>query len=796
MSDEPSTNEPTTATPRRRAEAAIGRHPRDAAVVAVAAIVVGLASLVPLTGAVNPVEIAIYQQVQRIPSASTVLWKVLEYFGGWAGIAAVSVLALYLTRIRLGVLCAASGAVAMLLAHVVDVLVGPRHVPATLVDVTGVRGPGPDGFPFPCSHTPVAAALVAAVVPYLGRRYRGPAWAIVVLVGIAGVYLGDNLPLGAFAGVFLGWGVTAAFHVALGAPGRHTSESVVRGALAGAGLRPTECVCVRERLTGPAEFVVTTADGDRLRVEVVRRMRRRAGILYRLRRLLVSLDVEDNPPLTSTYHETEHEALVTLFAQRAGLRTPPIVAICQTWHGAPLLVRRQIEGRRLSELSAGEIDDTLLDAVWREVSILADARIGHQDLRASNMLVETDGAPWLLNMTFGKVGATAHRTAQDIAEMLVTLASLVGVERAVASACRTLTPDQLEPALELLQPLALPRRIRRQVTPQRYVLTDLRETLSERIDRPIPPFRSPVPPRTLIGLLLLGAAVYVLLPQLSSIQEVLDSLTGANWGWLAAAVGTGLLGIVLVAVSIIGSSPSGLPFWRTVEVQIAAAFTGRTTPSGVGFFGINIAFMERLGFRRSHAVGVVVLNRAAMGVVGGLWTLIGVLTVGAKGLLGRVSFPIGWPVYAGVAALLVIVAVALTSRLARRKIIRPTLEVARELIGVLRHPVRAMQLLGGSASFLAVSGLGLVASLAAFDRPAPVLTVITVYVAGQTLGQIAPVPGGLGAVETLMVAGLTAVGVAPAAAVTAVLTMRALTYWLPVLPGIAMFRYLQHNGTV
>jgi uncharacterized protein (TIRG00374 family) len=95
-----------------------------------------------------------------------------------------------------------------------------------------------------------------------------------------------------------------------------------------------------------------------------------------------------------------------------------------------------------------------------------------------------------------------------------------------------------------------------------------------------------------------------------------------------------------------------------------------------------------------------------------------------------------------------------------------------------------------------VSGLGLVASLAAFDAQISVLAVITVFVVGQTLGHVAPIPGGLGPTEALMVAGLTALGVAPTVAVASVLANRLLTYWLPVLPGIAMFRYLQHHAVV
>ncbi len=797
MAEESSTKKPITAPGHRADAVSIGRHPRDLTLVLFAAVVVALSSLVPLAGEVNPVEVAIYRQLQRLPEASTIVWQIFALLGDWAGIAAVSAVALYARRIRLGLLCAVTGTVSLLLADIVARLVGHRAVPAAVLDSTdNLRLPGAAGFAFPSPHTAVAAALVAVAVPYLRRRYRGPAWAVVVLVGASDVYLGNHLPLGAFAGVFLGWGVSAVFHLALGAPGRRTTETAVARALARAGLTPVDVVCVRDRLTGPVEFVVTTADGDRLRVEAVRRMRRRAGAGYRLRRLLASLDVEDEPPLSSAYHETEHEALVTLFAQRAGLRTPPVVLICEADHGTPLLVRRQIEGRRLTELSRDELDESLLDAIWGQVATLADARIGHQDMRARNILVDTQGQPWLLNLTFGKIGATAHRTAQDIAETLVSLASLVGVTRAVRSASRALPPDQLEPALELLQPLALPRRIRAQIKPQRYVLTDLRETLSEQIDRPIPAFRSPVRPRTLIGLLLLGAAVYVLLPQLSSMAEVLDALSGANWGWLAVAIATGLLATVLVAVSIMGSSPTSLPFWRTAAVELAGAFTGRTTPGAIGFFGINIAYLERIGLRRSRAVGVVILNRAATAVVAGLWTVTGMVWVGASsGVLGGVTIPRGWPIPVAVGVALALAAV-LASPFGRRTIVRPGLDVARELIAVFRQPVRAIQLLGGTAGFLALSGFGLVATLAAFDRPVPVVAVLTVYVVGQTLGHLAPVPGGLGAVETLMVAGLTAMEVAPTAAVTAVLTMRVLTYWLPVLPGIAMFRYLQHHGIV
>ena len=59
-----------------------------------------------------------------------------------------------------------------------------------------------------------------------------------------------------------------------------------------------------------------------------------------------------------------------------------------------------------------------------------------------------------------------------------------------------------------------------------------------------------------------------------------------------------------------------------------------------------------------------------------------------------------------------------------------------------------------------------------------------------------PTPGGLGAIEALLVAGLTGVGISPRPAVSAVLTYRLATYWLPVLPGWLSWRLLQRRDYV
>lgn len=744
---------------------------------------------------VNPVESAVFDQLNRLPKVTGPFWSGLTWVGSPVAIGAASALALYLKRIRLGLKAAVAGTAAWGVSRLMDMVIDQRNVPAPVLDELPALEA--QAVAFPAVHVAIAAALAGAAGPYLERRLRTVAWVGVVLVGVADVYLGAHLPVGVVAGGFVGWGLAALAHLVGGAPGRRISESGVMVVLADAGLRPERVETVREHLLGPTQLEVVTTSGERLRTDVIRRLHRHAGPLYRARRLLASLEVEDEPSLSTPRHEAEHEAFVTLLAERAGVRTPRIVLARELEHGPACLVRSQVDGRRLAQLGTTEIDDRLLDEVWRQVTLLGDARIAHHNLRADNFLVDSEGKPWILDLTFARAGAGAERLAQDVAETMVSLTAVVGIERTLDSAMRVLPHSSLENALPYLQSLALPRSIRRQLGDERYVLTDLRDSVAELVDRPPPAFRSPIRPATALSLAVGGGVVYLLLPQLSSLPRVFGAIVEANYAWLAAAFLTGVLTFPVSALAFLGASRDRIPFWRTTAVQVAAAFTGRTTPGGAGFFGLNLIYLERLGIRRASSVGVLALNRAGLGFVSVLFSVIAVVVFGLSGLARRMPpVPAWWTILVAVVGMVAVGGLMAGTPWGRRRVVAPTVKVVRELIITVRHPVRALMLLGGSAGLLLLNGLGLAASLAAFHAEFSVPYVLAVSVVGSTLAQAAPTPGNLGAMEAALVAGLAAGGTTATTAVAAVLTFRLLTFWLPVVPGIAMFRYLQHRGVV
>ena len=90
--------------------------------------------------------------------------------------------------------------------------------------------------------------------------------------------------------------------------------------------------------------------------------------------------------------------------------------------------------------------------------------------------------------------------------------------------------------------------------------------------------------------------------------------------------------------------------------------------------------------------------------------------------------------------------------------------------------------------------LCLVAAVRAFTPSVSIAAIALVYLTASVIGQAAPTPGGLGAVEAAMAAGLTAAGIDPGVAISATLTFRLLTFWLPTLPGWLALRNLQRTG--
>jgi uncharacterized membrane protein YbhN (UPF0104 family) len=85
------------------------------------------------------------------------------------------------------------------------------------------------------------------------------------------------------------------------------------------------------------------------------------------------------------------------------------------------------------------------------------------------------------------------------------------------------------------------------------------------------------------------------------------------------------------------------------------------------------------------------------------------------------------------------------------------------------------------------------AAFRAFGASPPVAVLVLGYFLGM-LGNLLPLPGGVGGVDGGMIGAFLAFGIDDGLAVVAVLTYRAFAFWLPTLPGA--IAYLQLRRTV
>ena len=485
-------------------------------------------------------------------------------------------------------------------------------------------------------------------------------------------------------------------------------------------------------------------------------------------------------------------------AARSGVRCPEVEALTALSDGSALLALQWIDAPALDEVDAEDLDDDVLDAVWREVERLHAGHLAHGSLRTGNILVGPTG-PVVTGMGAGRASATDRRLAIDRAELLTSLAAVVGVPRAVSAAARVLGPQDLAAALPYLQPLALSATTRKGASKAR--LRELRAAITEATGVEAAPLEQlvRVRPRTLLTVVALTLAFYVLLPQLANVDESVQAMGSANWGWLLVAAVMSMLTYAASAIGLAGGVPQPLPFWPNLQAQMASSFVNRVTPANVGGMALNVRFMQKAGIPPAQAVTGVGLNSAAGGVMHIVLLFVFVAWAGQGGGSGF-QVPASSKLLVVIAVVLALLGIVLATRrgrhLFRTHVLRWLKQSVAGLTRLARSPTKLAALLGGSTGVTMAYIAALYAAVTAFDGGVSFAQVGAVYLGSSIIAAAAPTPGGLGALEAALVAGLTGVDVDSGIAVAAVLSYRLLTYWLPILPGWLSFRSLERRNLI
>jgi glycosyltransferase 2 family protein len=776
------------------------RHPGDVIRLIVAVLVLAAAAVIAalLPALLRPA--AAVTGVGSATAAGRVLTGLIQVMIAAAALVLLAV-ALRHRRFRVLVTVAAGFTVAAALMAAITYLAGPggsTGLPAGLRQGSWLAGAG---FPDPAVLAGVAAVVVAAA-PWLSRPWRRASWVTLLLIGAARLITGGLLPMQLVLALATGVAVGAGLLVVFGVPDRRMGAAGVAAALRAGGVPVSQVTGPLRPAKGSRPFEATTGDGNGLFVKVFGSDQRDADLLYRAWRGIRLRGVGDTRPAASLFKAVEHEALLAVMAERAGVAVPHVGQVIKAEDGSVLLTMDLVAGRSLDEVPAGRITDQLAGSLWREVGRLHQARIAHRSLHGSNIMIGQDGSAVLVDFSFAELAATGRQRAIDVAELLTSLAGRIGPDRAVAAAAAAIGADGVAAAVPLLQPLALSASTRRAIKGQDGLLKNTRAAAiaacGDDADHDLVRLQR-VRPRTLLAIAALAGAFYFLLPQIAQVGSSWHALQHANWAWLPVIIALSALTYVASAVALIGSVPGRVPFGPAVLTQGASSFINRVSPANVGGMALNARFLQKTGTGAPASVAAVGVNSLA-GAVMHVVLIVVFFALAGHDLTQAFKLPSASKILLVLAVVLAVIGMVLATRPGRRWTRKQLIPGARSAAGSLRQaaasPVKLGLLFGGSALITLAYIAGLAASVQAFGRGPGLVVIGAVYLAAAALAAAAPTPGGLGAIEAALVAGLTGVGMQPGPAVSAVLLYRLATYWLPVLPGWLCWRSLQHRGYV
>jgi uncharacterized membrane protein YbhN (UPF0104 family) len=252
------------------------------------------------------------------------------------------------------------------------------------------------------------------------------------------------------------------------------------------------------------------------------------------------------------------------------------------------------------------------------------------------------------------------------------------------------------------------------------------------------------------------------------------------------------------AIGVAAFIPKRLSIWRGFLVQLSTAFVGVAMPPTVGHVAVNARYQRRQKVDEATIAAAVTVSQLVNVVTTVLLLIVlGVLTGSG---LSKFKIAPGGDVLIGLAVIAVVVIAVLAVPQTRRKVagsVWPHLrQIGPRLVEALSHPARLAIGVGANLLLSAAYAVALIAALRSVGAHPAILAATMVFLAGNAVGSATPTPGGLGGVEAVMAAGLTAIGIPPGEAIPAVLLFRMATFWLPIPVGWACFQFLQRRGVL
>lgn len=661
------------------------------------------------------------------------------------------------------------------------------------IDPGRVQSGSPHGFP--TLRVAVVTSVLLVLRPFVVTTMRRFHILVVALQCVAAWAIGIAGPTDVLGALSIGFAAAGLTLVVLGSPAGHPDVRQVAGSLARLGMPVTGLRFADHQPWGARILYGESSTGRPLLVKVYGRDATDARLAARWWRTLLYRD--ETTPGATRLQMVEHEALLTLLAQRAGVRVDQLVAAAENDGDAILVL--DAPGAPLAESS--EVADDLLQQIWSAVGALHTAGLSHGELTLDHISGDS-GAPVFTEFSAGTVAATDAQRSQDVAVLLTSQALLVGPDRAVDAAVAGLGADRTAAAQPYLQRAALPKSLRgRSKQGLKDLIATLQTTITDRtgIEPPPPAEIVRIRPRDLLQTGFILFAAYILLSTLVNLDwaTVWSTWSDATWAWI-------VIGFVICQCTSVADAGTALSTVRTrlplvplVHLQYAVKTVGLAISATLGRVALYTTFFRRYGEGPSVAVTATGLDSMAASVAN--IVVVGISLLIAKNLPDlELSGPDNLD---RILALLVVVlalsaiAVALVPKL-RTQLLLMLRSLIDSLQVVTASPARALGLFGTNLLSLMITALCLELLVHGMYPSISYGSALFVAAGASLFSALVPVPGNVGVGEAAIAAGLVAIGIPSGPAFAIAVSQRMCTTYLPSLFGIYSLRWLRKEDFI
>ena len=216
------------------------------------------------------------------------------------------------------------------------------------------------------------------------------------------------------------------------------------------------------------------------------------------------------------------------------------------------------------------------------------------------------------------------------------------------------------------------------------------------------------------------------------------------------------------------------------------------TPNGIGGTALQLDYLHKEGVPLASAGSAMVLSTGVGGAIQ-MVLFLSAAAITATAVDTSSSSTDNTSLWVIVAVVTVIGIVLFIPKI-RGKVVPAVTKAAKDIWTVIRNPRKALQLLGGDLAGNLIYPAILGVCLLAFHQRLDYAELIVVQVGAGMVGNVAPVPGGIGVTEAALTAGLTSFGIPAAPALATVLVFRGITFAIPPFFGFFTLRYLRAKG--